>query len=157
MGAYSPAPVMTEEIERVVIEKIMKPTIRALKSEGIDYKGILYAGLMIDKGIPSVLEFNCRLGDPETQPVLSRLKTDLMDIAMAVTEERLSEINIEWNHDPSVCVVLSSSGYPGQYRKGDVITGIDEANRMKESDIPCRNNFMTIRWSLQGESSRIQP
>ena len=129
MGTYSPAPVMTEELEKVVIEKIMKPTIRALKSEGINYKGILYAGLMIDKGIPSVLEFNCRLGDPETQPVLSRLKTDLMDIAMAVTEERLSEINIEWNSDPAVCVVLSSSGYPGQYRKGDVITGIDEASK----------------------------
>ena len=131
MGAYSPAPVMTEELEKVVIEKIMKPTIRALKSEGINYKGILYAGLMIDKGIPSVLEFNCRLGDPETQPVLSRLKTDLMDIAMAVTEERLSEINIEWDNDTSVCVVLSSSGYPGQYRKGDVITGLDEANKME--------------------------
>jgi len=131
MGAYSPAPVITEEIEKVVIEKIMKPTIRALKSEGINYKGILYAGLMIDNGMPSVLEFNCRLGDPETQPVLSRLKTDLVDIAIAVTEERLSEVTIEWNNDPAVCVVLSSSGYPGQYRKGDVITGIDEANKME--------------------------
>ena len=131
MGAYSPAPVMTEELEKVVIEKIMKPTIRALRSEGINYKGILYAGLMIDKGIPQVLEFNCRLGDPETQPVLSRLKTDLMDIAMAVTEERLSEINIEWNSDPAVCVVLSSSGYPGKYRKGDVITGLEEANTVE--------------------------
>jgi len=131
MGAYSPAPVVTGELEKVVIEKIMKPTIRALRSEGIHYKGILYAGLMIDKGIPSVLEFNCRLGDPETQPVLSRLKTDLMDIAMAVTDERLSEINIEWNNDPAVCVVLSSSGYPGTYRKGDVITGINEANTVE--------------------------
>jgi phosphoribosylamine---glycine ligase len=131
MGAYSPAPVMTEELEKVVIEKIMKPTIRALKSEGINYKGILYAGLMIDKGVPQVLEFNCRLGDPETQPVLSRLKTDLMDIAMAVTEERLSEINIEWSSDPAVCVVLSSSGYPGKYRKDDVITGLDEANAVE--------------------------
>jgi len=131
MGAYSPAPVMTEELEKVVIEKIMKPTIRALRSEGINYKGILYAGLMIDKGIPQVLEFNCRLGDPETQPVLSRLKTDFMEIAMAVAEERLADINIEWNNDPAVCVVLSSSGYPGQYRKGDVITGIDEANKME--------------------------
>ena len=131
MGAYSPAPVMTEELEKVVIEKIMKPTIRALRSEGINYKGILYAGLMIDKGVPQVLEFNCRLGDPETQPVLSRLKTDLMDIAMAVTEERLSEINIEWNSDPAVCVVLSSSGYPGKYRKGDVITGLEEANSVE--------------------------
>jgi phosphoribosylamine--glycine ligase len=86
---------------------------------------------MIDKGIPQVLEFNCRLGDPETQPVLSRLKTDFMDIAMAVAEEKLSDINIEWNNDPAVCVVLSSSGYPGQYRKGDVIAGIDEANKME--------------------------
>jgi phosphoribosylamine--glycine ligase len=131
MGAYSPAPVMTDELEKVVIEKIMKPTIRALRSEGINYKGILYAGLMIDKGIPSVLEFNCRMGDPETQPVLSRLKTDLMEIAMAVTEERLSEVNIEWNNDPAVCVVLSSSGYPGKYQKGHVITGIEEANKVE--------------------------
>jgi phosphoribosylamine--glycine ligase len=122
---------MTEELEKVVMEKIMKPTIRALRSEGINYKGILYAGLMIDKGIPQVLEFNCRLGDPETQPVLSRLKTDFMDVAMAVADERLSDIDIEWNSDPAVCVVMSSSGYPGQYRKGDVITGIDEANKME--------------------------
>ncbi len=131
MGAYSPAPVMTDELEKVVIEKIMKPAIRALKSEGINYKGILYAGLMIDNGVPSALEFNCRLGDPEAQPVLSRLKTDLMEIAMAVTEERLHEINIEWNSDPAVCVVMSSAGYPERPRKGDVITGIDEANKME--------------------------
>ncbi len=135
MGAYSPAPVVTGELEKIVLEKIMKPTIRALRSEGINYKGILYAGLMIDKGIPSVLEFNCRLGDPETQPVLSRLKTDLMDIALAVTEERLSEINIEWDTDPAVCIVISSSGYPGKYRKGDIITGIDEANKMQGAHV----------------------
>jgi phosphoribosylamine--glycine ligase len=131
MGAYSPAPVITEELEAVVIEKIMKPTIRALKSEGITYKGILYAGLMIDKGKPYVLEFNCRLGDPETQPVLSRLQSDLMEVAMAVTDERLSEIKIEWKKDPAVCVVISSGGYPGKYRKGDVITGIGEANNIE--------------------------
>jgi phosphoribosylamine--glycine ligase len=131
MGAYSPAPIITEELEAVVIEKIMKPTIRALKSEGITYKGILYAGLMIDKGKPYVLEFNCRLGDPETQPVLSRLQSDLAEIAMAVTDERLSEIKIEWKKDPAVCVVISSGGYPGKYRKGDVITGIGEANKIE--------------------------
>jgi phosphoribosylamine--glycine ligase len=131
MGAYSPAPVITEELEAVVIEKIMKPTIRALKSEGITYKGVLYAGLMIDKGKPYVLEFNCRLGDPETQPVLARLQSDLMEVAMAVTDERLSEIKIEWIKDPAVCVVISSGGYPGKYRKGDVITGIGEANNVE--------------------------
>lgn len=131
MGAYSPAPVLTAELEQVVISRIMKPTIKALASEGIKYKGILYAGLMIDKGEPFALEFNCRMGDPETQPVLSRLKTDLMDIAMAITEERLSDIKIEWNDAPSVCVVIASDGYPGKYRKGDVITGIKEANEIE--------------------------
>ena len=130
MGAYSPAPVITGELERVVMEKVMRPIIKALKSEGLTYKGVLYAGLMIDKGIPYVLEFNCRLGDPETQPVLSRLQTDFMDIAMAITEKRLSDVRVEWKEDPAVCVVVSSGGYPGPYRKGEVIQGIAEANEM---------------------------
>jgi len=130
MGAYSPAPVITPEIEKVVMEKILEPTVKALKSEGIKYKGILYAGLMIHEGKPSVLEYNCRLGDPETQPVLSRLKTDLMEIAMAITDERLSDIRIEWKEDPAVCIVISSGGYPGPYRKGDEITGIKEAESL---------------------------
>jgi phosphoribosylamine--glycine ligase len=130
MGAYSPAPVITPEIEKIVMEKILEPTLKALRSEGIVYKGILYAGLMIHEGRPSVLEYNCRLGDPETQPVLSRLKTDFMEIAMAIAEERLSDIRIEWKPDPAVCVVVSSEGYPGKYRKGDVITGIEEADKL---------------------------
>jgi phosphoribosylamine--glycine ligase len=131
MGAYSPAPVITEGLQSIVMEKIMKPTIRALKAEGIKYKGILYAGLMIDGGKPYVLEFNCRFGDPETQPVLSRLQSDLMEVAMAVTDEKLSEIKVDWKKDPSVCVVLASEGYPGKYKKGDAITGIDAANRLE--------------------------
>ncbi|MEW6109086.1 MAG: phosphoribosylamine--glycine ligase [Nitrospirota bacterium] len=131
MGAYSPAPVITGELENIVIERIMKPTIKALRSEGIKYKGILYAGLMINKDRPSVLEFNCRLGDPETQPVLSRLDSDFMDIAMSIAEERLADVKISWKNDASVCVVISSEGYPGKYRKGDVITGIDEANKLE--------------------------
>lgn len=132
MGAYSPAPVVTPELEKLVIEKVMKPTIRALSSQGITYKGILYAGLMIDgNGTPNVLEFNCRLGDPETQPVLARLDTDLMEIAMAIADERLAEIEVVWKDDPAVCIVASSEGYPGTYRKGDVITGIDTANQIE--------------------------
>jgi phosphoribosylamine--glycine ligase len=131
MGAYSPAPVLTPELEKMVMEKILEPTVRALRSEGITYKGILYAGLMIRNGIPSVLEYNCRLGDPETQPVLSRLKTDFMEIAMAIAEERLADVTIEWLPDPAVCVVISSKGYPGQYRKGDVITGLDKAQELE--------------------------
>jgi phosphoribosylamine--glycine ligase len=131
MGAYSPAPIVTAEMEKTVLEKVMKPTIRALKAEGITYRGILYAGLMIDSnGTPYVLEYNCRLGDPETQPVLSRLRTDFMEIAMAITEERLDQVKVEWKEDPAVCVVISSEGYPGPYRKGDVITGLAEANSL---------------------------
>lgn len=132
MGAYSPAPVITPELEKIVMEKVMKPTIRALRAEGITYKGILYAGLMIDSnGTPNVLEFNCRLGDPETQPVLSRLDTDLMDIAMAIADEKLADITVDWKPDPAVCIVISSGGYPGAYRKGDVISGLAEANALE--------------------------
>lgn len=130
MGAYSPAPVITEELEQVILDRVMEPTIKALRSEGITYKGILYAGIMMVDGMPYVLEFNCRLGDPETQPVLSRLGSDFMDIAMAIADEKLSHLTIQWKADPAVCVVVSSEGYPGKYRKGDVIMGIDEANKM---------------------------
>ena len=131
MGAYSPAPIITPALERKVMEKVMKPMLRALKSEGISYRGILYAGLMIDKGNPRVLEFNCRLGDPETQPVLSRLKSDFMEIAMAITDGTLADVDIEWSAEHAVCVVMSSAGYPGKYRKGDLIKGIGEANGME--------------------------
>lgn len=127
MGAYSPAPVITGELEALVMEKIMQPTINGLREEGIKYKGVLYAGLMIKDGMPSVLEFNCRLGDPETQPVLARLDSDLVDIAMAISDERLADIRVEWKKDAAVCVVLAAGGYPGKYEKGKVISGLDEA------------------------------
>ena len=132
MGAYSPAPVITPEIESVIMEKIMRPTVNGLRSEGIKYKGILYAGLMIRDNMPYTLEFNCRLGDPETQPVLSRLKTDLTDIALAIADERLSAINLEWKPEVSVCVVAASKGYPGAYEKGKVIKGLDDAGKMDD-------------------------
>jgi phosphoribosylamine--glycine ligase len=132
MGAYSPAPVITKELEFMVMNAIMRPTIEGLRSEGIKYKGILYAGLMIDDGQPNVLEFNCRLGDPETQPVLLRLDTDLVDIFMAIADEKLSDVNIEWKDDASVCVVLASEGYPGKYEKGKIISGLNDAKAMDD-------------------------
>ena len=132
MGAYSPAPVITKELESVVMDTIMRPTIEGLRSEGIKYKGILYAGLMIDDGNPYVLEFNCRLGDPETQPVLLRLDTDLVDICMAIADEKLSDVNIEWKDEASVCVVLASGGYPGKYEKGKVISGLNDVKKMDD-------------------------
>lgn len=130
MGAYSPAPVVTKAVEALVMDKIIKPTIYGLKSEKIKFKGILYAGLMIKNGEPSVLEFNCRLGDPETQPVMMRMTNDLLDISMAIAEEKLSEITVDWRENASVCVVMASGGYPGKYPKGIVINGIEEAQKL---------------------------
>lgn len=132
MGAYSPAPVITKEIEDIVMKKIMNPVIKGMIAEGMRYKGILYAGLMIKDGLPYVLEFNCRFGDPETQPVLTRLQTDLVDISFAILEERLSEMEIKWRPDASVCVVLASKGYPGKYDKGKIIKGLDKFKDTKD-------------------------
>ena len=132
MGAYSPAPVVTPEIEKKIMEKVMKPAIKGMAKEGIRYKGILYAGLMIKDGEPYVLEFNCRFGDPETQPILTRLKSDLLDVSIAITTERLSRMTLEWRPEASVCVVAASGGYPGKYDKGKVITGLEEVKKMED-------------------------
>ncbi|MDO8747357.1 MAG: phosphoribosylamine--glycine ligase, partial [Thermodesulfovibrionales bacterium] len=132
MGAYSPAPVITPEIESIVMEKVMRPVIKGLQSEGIKYKGILYAGLMIKENKPYALEFNCRLGDPETQPVLTRLKTDLVDVALAIADEKLSGVNLEWRPEHSVCVVIASKGYPGAYEKGRAIEGLNDVKKMDD-------------------------
>lgn len=131
MGAYSPAPVITGDMEELIMERVMLPVMKGLASEGIKYKGILYAGLMIKENSPYVLEFNCRLGDPETQPVLSRLDTDLIDIAFGITDAKLSEVEIKWKTESSVCVVIASNGYPGKYEKGRVITGLNGVKGQK--------------------------
>ncbi len=133
MGAYSPAPVITPEVEKKIMDRVMKPAIRGLKKEGIKYKGILYAGIMLRDGEPSVLEFNCRFGDPETQPILTRLDSDLLEISMAVTDEKLSDISLEWRPEASVCVVAASGGYPGKYETGKVISGLDDVKKMKDT------------------------
>ncbi|MEW5721704.1 MAG: phosphoribosylamine--glycine ligase [Thermodesulfobacteriota bacterium] len=127
MGAYSPAPVVTPEIETLVMDKIMRPTVEAMAAEGHPYKGVLYAGLMIGEDGPKVLEFNARFGDPEAQPLLMRLKTDLVEILEAVITNRLAEIEIEWDEQAALCLVLAAQGYPGPYEKGQVITGLEQA------------------------------
>lgn len=125
MGAYAPAPVCTDEIYRYALEKILYPMVRAMAAEGRPYRGVLYAGLMVTGRGPMVLEFNARFGDPEAQPVLMMLKSDLVDIMEAVIERRLSQIKVEWNRGASVCVVMASGGYPGDYEKGYEIKGLD--------------------------------
>lgn len=131
MGAYSPAPVMTDALARCVMEDIMLPTVRAMAQEGRPYKGILYAGLMISKEGPKVLEFNVRLGDPEAQPLMVLLKSDLVPLLLAALDGRLSQVKPVWENGAAVCVVMASGGYPGPYQKGKIISGLDEAESMK--------------------------
>jgi len=129
MGAYSPAPVVTPALEKQIMNKVMIPTVKGMAKEGRPYKGVLYAGLMIKDGKAKVVEFNCRFGDPEAQPLLMRLKTDLVDIVEAVLDERLSKIKLDIDPRPTVCVVMSSGGYPGAYKKGKVITGLNKTEK----------------------------
>jgi phosphoribosylamine--glycine ligase len=130
MGAYSPAPVVSEKIHREVMNTIVIPAVRGMDAEGRRYRGVLYAGLIIRDGKPKVLEFNARLGDPETQPLLMRMKSDLIPVLQATTEGKLAGLKVEWDPRPTVCVVMASGGYPGSYEKGKVISGLEEAAKV---------------------------
>ena len=125
MGAYSPAPVVTAEVHARAMREVILPTIRGMEKDGIPYTGFLYAGLMIDpQGQLKTLEFNCRMGDPETQPIMMRLKTDLVDVMLAATSGGLDQVELEWDRRVAMGVVLAAAGYPMHPRKGDVITGL---------------------------------
>ena len=129
MGAYSPAPVVTPDIHAKAMREIILPTVKGMEADGIPFSGFLYAGLMIDRlGQPKTLEFNCRMGDPETQPIMMRLKTDMVDVLLAATEPgahgKLDEIELQWDRRTALGVVIAAPGYPENPRKGDVITGI---------------------------------
>ncbi len=130
MGAYSPAPVVTKELLSRIQRTILEPTIRGMEKEGCLYKGVLYAGIMVTQDGPKVLEYNARFGDPETQAVLPRLKTDLVEIMESVIDGRLDKTSIEWDSGAAVCVVLASGGYPGKYKSGYTIEGLDEAQKL---------------------------
>lgn len=130
MGAYSPAPVVSPELFDRVTKKIAYPLIKTMAKDGIVFKGIIYAGLMIHNGEPKVLEFNARFGDPETQPVLSRLASDIVPVFLACTDQTLDKVEIKWSNNPTVCVVMASGGYPKSYKKGYEITGIADADKI---------------------------
>ena len=132
MGAYSPTPIVTDAILRQIERDILVPVVDGLVREGIDYKGVLYAGLMLTQHGPKVLEFNCRFGDPETQPLMMRLKSDLLEVMLALAEGRLDQIELKWDPRPALCVVAASSGYPGKYPTGLPITGIIDADSMRD-------------------------
>ena len=125
MGAYSPAPVVTAEIHARIMREVIEPTVRGMQAEGAPYTGFLYAGLMIDAhGQPKVIEFNCRLGDPETQPLMMRLKSDLVTLMEAALDGRLDQVSSDWDTRAALGVVMAAGGYPGTYSKGDTITGL---------------------------------
>ena len=132
MGAYSPAPVVTDDLSDKITREILVPVVDGMKRNETPYKGILYVGLMMTAGGPRVLEFNVRFGDPEIQAILVRLKSDLLEVFQAVCEERLDEITLVWDPRPAVCVVMASGGYPGDYEKGKEISGIEEAERLDD-------------------------
>jgi phosphoribosylamine--glycine ligase len=133
MGAYSPAPVVTAQVHARAMREVIMPTIKGMEKDGIPYTGFLYAGLMIDaQGMPKTLEFNCRMGDPETQPIMMRLKSDLVEVMLAATSGRLDTLELEWDRRPALGVVMAAAGYPMSPRKGDVISGLpkDEPDAM---------------------------
>lgn len=131
MGAYSPAPVVTDAMHTRIMKEVMEPAIRGLAADGMPYTGFLYAGIMIGPdGTPNVLEFNCRLGDPETQPILMRLKSDLTDLCEAALAGRLDTVTADWDPRAALGVVMAAAGYPEDVRKGDVIQGLDRATTL---------------------------
>jgi phosphoribosylamine--glycine ligase len=131
MGAYSPAPMVTPAVHDRIMSEIMIPTVKALAAEGHPYHGVLYAGLMINAGEPKVLEFNCRLGDPETQSIFMRMKGDLVPVMKACIDGGLAAVEIAWDPRTAVCVVMASQGYPGSYEKGKVIKGLEVVEGME--------------------------
>jgi len=132
MGAYSPAPIVTQEVDERIREDILKPMVQGLAQEGRPYKGILYAGVMVLNGLPRVLEFNARLGDPETQPIIMRMKGDIVPLFEACIDGQLARVKMEWDKRASVCVVMASKGYPGKYEKGKAIEGMQIAAQMRD-------------------------
>jgi phosphoribosylamine--glycine ligase len=130
MGAYSPTPVITESLLRDVERQILVPVVDGLIRDDIEYRGILYAGLMLTPNGPRVLEFNCRFGDPETQPLMMRLQSDLLEVMLAVADGKLDKVNLKWDPRPALAVVATSKGYPGKYPSGLPISGIDQADAL---------------------------
>jgi phosphoribosylamine--glycine ligase len=149
MGAYAPAPVVIPSIQNRVLHHIVKPTLQGLAKEGSPYKGILYVGLMICQNGPKVLEFNCRLGDPEAQVVLPLLDSDLVDLMEAVIDDRLDRMTVRWKPLSAICVVLASAGYPGESTTGLPIHGLDSAERLDDVFVfhagtaLCQNQVVT--------------
>jgi phosphoribosylamine--glycine ligase len=131
MGAYSPAPVVTPQVERIALERIFKPTVAAMKEAGTPFRGVLYAGVIIDNGLPKLIEFNVRFGDPECQALLVRLKSDLLPALVAARDGELKDFDLRWHDEASLCVVMAAKGYPGDYVRNTEIRGLERAGQVE--------------------------
>ena len=132
MGAYTPTPVITDAVLRAVERDVLVPIVDGMVRDGIKYRGVLYAGLMLTQNGPKVLEFNCRFGDPETQPLMMRFRSDLLEVMLAVADGHLDKVELKWDPRPAVCVVATSKGYPGKYATGVPISGVDDADALHD-------------------------
>jgi phosphoribosylamine--glycine ligase len=135
MGAYSPAPVLTPDVEKKVLTRIVQPTIDAMRARGTPYRGVLFAGLMIKDGEPKLIEYNCRFGDPECQVLMLRLKSDLLPALIAARDGILHTVDLRWRNEAALTVVMAAKGYPGAYEKGSEIKGLDDASRVTGVEI----------------------
>jgi len=155
MGAYSPSRLINDELEQKIITKIIEPTIKGLEEIGTNYKGFLYAGLMIVKGEPYLIEYNVRMGDPECQTILPKLKSDLLEIFIACCDQKLNELEIEWYNKKSLCVVLCSKGYPDQYKKNILIKGLNKMNMNNDDEYCYHAGTTKIKEEIYSSGGRV--
>ena len=155
MGAYTPTPVITDALLETVQRDMLVPIVDGLVRDGIHYQGVLYAGLMLTTGGPRVLEFNCRFGDPETQPLMMRLKSDLLEVMLAVADGKLDEVDLHWDPRPAVCVVATSRGYPGKYTTGAPITGVAEADALPDVKVFHSGTALDAQERLVTDGGRV--
>lgn len=155
MGAYSPAPVLDDAMQKQIMDKIITPTVEAMAKEGAPYTGVLFAGLMITEDGPKVIEFNVRFGDPECQPIMSRLKSDALDMLHAAATGNLDKIKLKWDKRAALTVVLAAEGYPGKYRKGTVIKGVEDANAMDDVTVFHAGTALNEDGALVANGGRV--
>ena len=155
MGTYSPAPILNEDLTQEIMRNFIIPTVEGMKKEGHTYKGVLYAGLMITENGPKLIEYNTRFGDPETQVLLMRLKSDLLPALIACADGTLDKINLNWDKSAAVCVVMAAKGYPGDYKKGTSIRGLHRANQIKNTHVFHAGTLLNQRGELIANGGRV--
>jgi phosphoribosylamine--glycine ligase len=155
MGAYSPAPIFTPEMQVRVMQEMVRPTVDEMARMGCPFTGALFAGLMITAKGPRLLEYNVRFGDPETQAMLPRMKSDFLQMLIAASEGRLNEIQTDWHDQTALCVVMAANGYPGDYQKGSVIKGIDAANKVDNAKVYHAGTKLNDKGELTSYGGRV--